>query len=188
MFNIVKLGKVENGGFILSTKVVELLESERLFLKPLSFNELLYIKNNMIENIETSIELEAISDVVKSAISKKIEKMQTVNEDIHDWYTYWLIIDKNNQNGIAFIGFKGIPDDSGYSEVGYSISSNYRRKGLMTEALSALINWASNFPNCKGITATRVLKSNTGSNRVLNNCNFNLVASLSDENKYVLTF
>ncbi|MCY6370701.1 GNAT family N-acetyltransferase [Clostridium ganghwense] len=166
----------------------KVLKSERLVLKPLSFNELLCIKNNMIESIETSIELEAISDVVKLAISKKIEKMQKLNKDIHEWYTYWLIIDKNNQNGIGFIGFKGIPDESGYSEVGYSIAPNYRGKGLMTEALSVLVNWASNFPNCKGITAMRVLKTNIGSNRVLNNCKFNLVDSLSNGNNYVLTF
>jgi hypothetical protein len=32
----------------------------------------------------------------------------------------------------------------------------------MTEALSLLIKWASNFPNCKGITAKGVLATNTG--------------------------
>ncbi len=164
------------------------LESERLFLKPLSFNELSYIKNNMTESIETPIEFEAISYIVKLAISKKIEKMKDLNKDIHEWYTYWVIIDKNNQNGIGFIGFKGIPDERGYSEVGYSISPNYRGQGLMTEALSLLINWASNFRDCKGVTAMSVLKLNTGSNRVLNNCNFDLIDSVSDENSYLFTF
>ena len=58
----------------------------------------------------------------------------------------------------------------------------------MTEALSSLIEWASSFPNCKGITAKRVLVTNTGSNNVLNNCNFNLVSSLGEENVYIRTF
>lgn len=163
-----------------------LLEGTRLILKPLSFNELVHINNNDI--IETPIELEAIYDFVKIAISKKIEKMQNVGEDVHEWYTYWLIIDKDSKSGIGFIGFKGTPDENGYVEVGYSISSNYRRKGIMTEALSLLINWASKYPACKGVTATRVLKTNTGSKKVLTNCDFMLVDSPNDINNYILKF
>ncbi|WML33589.1 GNAT family N-acetyltransferase [Clostridium sp. OS1-26] len=166
----------------------KVLESERLFLKPLSFNELLYINNNEVNRIETPIELEALPDFVKSAISKKLEKMQKVNDDVHEWYTYWLIIDKDKEKGVGFVGFKGIPNETGYSEVGYNISPNYRRKGLMTEALSTLTKWASNNPGCNGITATRVLKTNIGSNSVLNNCNFTLVSSSEESNNYVLTF
>ncbi|MEJ8555388.1 GNAT family N-acetyltransferase [Tepidibacter sp. Z1-5] len=171
----------------MSKKILK-LESERLILKPLSFEELIYITSNMIESIGNSIEFEAISDIVKCATAKKIEKMKNINKDIHKWYTYWLIIDKNNKKGIGFIGFKGVPDKMGYSEVGYSISRNYRKKGLMTEALSLMINWASTFSDCKGIIAKRVLKSNIGSNRVLNNCNFDLIDSVNGENTYLLKF
>jgi RimJ/RimL family protein N-acetyltransferase len=174
-----------DGGVRLEDKV---LQSERLFLKPLSFSELSFIHRNETDKVETLIEQEAIFDFVKLAISKKLEKMKNIDEKVHDWYTYWLIIDKDSNKGIGFIGFKGVPDESGYSEVGYSISSNYRRKGLMSEALSLLINWASTFGNCKGITAKRVLKANVGSNNVLNNCNFKLYSSSSEENNYILKF
>lgn len=169
------------------SKKVFKLESERLFLKPLSFNELLYIKNNMNESIETFNELEALFDFVKLAISKKIEKMQKVSEDVHEWYTYWLIIDKGNKKGIGFIGFKGLPDENGYLEVGYSLSPNYRKKRFMTEALETLVNWAYGFQGSKGITA-KVLKTNIGSIKVLNNCNFKLVSSTEQEDTYFLKF
>jgi ribosomal-protein-alanine N-acetyltransferase len=165
----------------------EFLESERLFLKPLSFQELQYIRNNEIDNVETPIELEAILDSVRIAISKKIVKMQNVNKELHNWYTYWLIIDKSNGNGVGFIGFKGIPNEKGYSEVGYSISCNYRKKGFMTEALDTLINWASGFESSKGITA-KVLKNNIGSIKVLNNCNFKLLSSTEQEYSYIIEF
>jgi ribosomal-protein-alanine N-acetyltransferase len=164
-----------------------ILESERIFLRPLSVDELLSINNNKINSVETPIEVEAIFDFVKLAISKKLEKMKNVDKKTHEWYTYWLIIDKYSGKGIGFIGFKGVPDECGYSEVGYSISHNYRRKGLMTEALSLLIRWAFKFPNCKGVTAKRVLVNNTGSNNVLNNCNFSLVSSSGEENTYICT-
>lgn len=162
------------------------LESERLFLKPLSFQELRFIDNNEISKVETSIELEAISDSIKSAISKKLEKMQNINKDVYEWYTYWLIINKENQKGIGFIGFKGAPDVTGYSEVGYGISPHYRRKGFMTEALEASINWGR-LHGAKGITA-KVLKTNIGSMKVLNNCNFKLVRSTEQEHHYIMEF
>lgn len=168
--------------------VENVLESEKLKLKPLSINELLYIKNGFIERIEEQIEPEAITDLVKSAISKKIEKMQRINEELHQWYTYWLIIYKGDKKGTGFIGFKGIPNEEGYSEVGYSISSNYRRQGLMTAALTLLTNWASKSGECKGITASKVLKTNMGSNAVLKHCNFKLIDSSEEENNYILIF
>lgn len=164
------------------------LESERLLLKPLSYKELSFINSNDIERIENLIESEAIFDFVKVAISKKLEKMKNIDEKDHEWYTYWLIIDKANQKGIGFIGFKGVPDENGFSEVGYSIASRYRKKGYMSEALSTLVNWASDFENCKGITAKRVLKENIGSNNVLNKCKFKLISSTSKENNYILEF
>jgi predicted acetyltransferase len=163
------------------------LESERLFFKPLSFQELQYINNNEIDKVETIIELESILDSVKLAISKKLMKMQNLNEDIHEWYTYWLIINKENQKGVGFIGFKGVPDINGYSEVGYSISPNYRKKRFMTEALEALINWVYRFQGSEGITA-KVLKTNIGSIKVLNNCNFKLVSSTEQEHNYIIKF
>ncbi|MBL4937764.1 GNAT family N-acetyltransferase [Clostridium sp. YIM B02515] len=165
----------------------KVLESKRLLLKPLSFNELLHIYNNEIDNVETHIELEAIFDFVKLAILKKLEKMKNISEDIHEWYTYWLIIDKDNEKGIGFIGFKGLPDENGYSEVGYSISPNYRKQRLMTEALEILVKWAYGFQCCKGISA-KVLKTNLGSNKVLSNCNFKVESSTDQEDNYILKF
>jgi diamine N-acetyltransferase len=167
----------------------KVLESERLFLKPLGFNELSNINDggNKIYNGKIQIDLEAVSGSIKSAMSKKLIKMKMAGEEIYEWYTYWLIIDKITKTGIGFIGFKGAPDENGYSEVGYEISSNYRRKGLMTEALSILVKWAVDDLSCKGITA-KVLKTNIGSHKVLNNCNFKINNSSEDTNEYILIF
>lgn len=163
------------------------LESERLILRPLSFLDLQYINNNETDKVGNSIEIESLSDSVIIAISKKLAKMQNINEGIHEWYTYWLIINKEYQKGIGFIGFKGVPDVNGYSEVGYSISPNYRNKRLMTEALQTLIDWVSGLGVAKGITA-EVLKTNIGSVKVLNNCNFKMVSSTEQKHKYMIRF
>ncbi|KOA19183.1 hypothetical protein CLHOM_22890 [Clostridium homopropionicum DSM 5847] len=162
------------------------LESNRLVLKPLSFDELSYINDNTLEKIQIPIEQEALLGQTKLAISRKLDKMKNADKMAHEWFTYWLIIIKNNYKGIGFIGFKGIPKEDGGVEVGYSLSPGYREKGLMTEALSLLINWASKFHNCMGITATKVLKTNTGSNKVLINCKFILESSINEYNNYIL--
>lgn len=165
----------------------KVLESERLLLKHLSLNDLVHIKENEIDNIEPRIDLEAISYSVKLAITKKLEKMKNISEDTQKWYTYWLIINKENQIGVGFIGFKGLLSENGYAEVGYSISPNYRRHRLMTEALETLIIWAHGFRECRGIIA-RVSKGNIGSNKILNNCNFKVDSSTEQEDNYILEF
>lgn len=158
----------------------ETLKSERISLKALSFEELTYIHSNELNKLEVIIEEDAIN-YVKLPISKKLEKMKNISEDNYEWYTYWLIVDDESKRGIGFIGFKGLPDENGYTEVGYSISSNYRKRGLMTEALKTLIQWCRKFQYCEGITA-KVVKNNTASIKVLNNCKFKIVSS--SEKKY----
>ena len=57
----------------------------------------------------------------------------------------------------------------------------------MTEALETLVKWAYGFQDSKGIVA-KVLKTNIGSNKVLNNCNFKLVSSTEEEDNYLFLF
>ncbi|MCR3761207.1 GNAT family N-acetyltransferase [Clostridium felsineum] len=163
-----------------------LLASNKITLTPLSLPELQNIEKDNINLLENTINEDAIFDFTKVAISKKINKMLKVSTAVHNWYTYWLIIDNITKMGIGFIGFKGTPNDSGYVEVGYNIACTYRKQGIMTEALSLLSNWALKNPNLKGITACKVLKTNTGSNRVLKNCNFKLTNSTEEFNYYLL--
>lgn len=163
------------------------LEAERLWLSALSIDELLSIQTDEADVLDMPIEAEVLSGIVMSAIQKKIAKMQSVGPALHDWYTYWLIVSKKTGHGIGFIGFKGI-DETGYAEVGYSIAPDYRRQGLMTEALEAMIGWARQNPNVKGITATKVLQTNTGSNKVLRHCGFIQTDSSDTENAYCYQF
>lgn len=163
---------------------MDVLESERLLLRPLPINELLYIKDNKAHLLDVPVLPEALSDDVITAITKKTGKLKAVEEKLHVWYTYWLIIDKESGNGIGFVGFKGINPD-GYAEVGYSISPDFRRKGLMKEALNAFIGWASKNQKLRGITAA-VNKTNTGSIKVLQNCGFKLTGSSEQQAFYCL--
>jgi ribosomal-protein-alanine N-acetyltransferase len=106
-----------------------ILKSERLLIRPLSIKELFCIKNNNVDALKTTVWPGTLSDVVLSAITKKIDKMQNIKEKFHKWYTYWIIINKENRNGIGFVGLKGI-NENGYTEIGYNISPITEREDL----------------------------------------------------------
>jgi RimJ/RimL family protein N-acetyltransferase len=167
-----------------------IINSERLFLRPLSLSELIEIADGELRVSTNDIDPCALIPEAKSAISKKIEKMKSIDNSLHELYTYWLICDKTDNKGIGLIGFKGTLDQKGYIEIGYSISTNYRRKGLMSEALKAITNWIKSYdcdikPN--GIIAN-VLNTNIGSMKVLENCGFQSIESNEKETIFVFDF
>ena len=164
------------------------LHTPRLRLLPLSIDDLRAIDAANLDLLAVKIEPAALLETSVAAIAQKIRKMSKLSVSVHLWYTYWLIVKADEETGIGFVGFKGTPDDLGFAEVGYSLSPNYRRQGFMKEALGALIDWARQHPSCRGVTATRVLKDNIGSNKALTGCNFILTYSSRTENNYLLLF
>lgn len=84
----------------------------------------------------------------------------------------WLIMHTEQRIVFGSIGYKGKPDRNGEIEIGYGISSNYRRQGYTTEAALALVQWAWSHPQVKQINAECV-PHNTGSARILEKIGMN---------------
>ena len=162
------------------------LESERIWLKPLSLGTLEAIGDARFDALDTPVEAEALSADVLSAIQKKIVRMRDAQPAHHPWHTYWLIVSRETGRGIGFAGFKGI-DDFGFAEVGYSISPLHRKKGLMTEALKALICWAEKTAEVRGVTA-KVNPRNAGSAKVLQRAGFSWTGLTGREDLYCIHF
>jgi ribosomal-protein-alanine N-acetyltransferase len=110
---------------------------------------------------------------VTRAINLKLAKMATVDTRFHHWFTYWLIVIKDVSIGAGLIGFKGYPNEHGETEIGYGIDASFHNQGYMTEALTALCQWAFEHPECQAITATSV--SNPASARVLQKLNWHKI-------------
>jgi ribosomal-protein-alanine N-acetyltransferase len=121
-----------------------------------------------------SISRDVLTDRVRGAIRKKIEKMTGMEESHHTWQTYWLIIVNENNFGAGLAGFKGYPDESGSSEIGYGIDSAYQNKGYMSEAVRALVDWALGHLFCQRVTASAV--ENPASRRRLEKLGARLLA------------
>jgi len=69
-------------------------------------------------------------------------------------WAFWYLTTRDEPLELAGIcGFKGWPDESGSVEIGYSILSNYQRRGFATEAVHRLSVWAFTHHNVNEVCA-----------------------------------
>ena len=87
------------------------------------------------------------------------------------WYTSWEIILKDSSCSVGGIGFAGLPDDEGATEIGYALDEKFRGKGIATEAVQALSDWAFQDPGLHKLRAETPV-DNVESQRVLEKNNF----------------
>ena len=83
-----------------------------------------------------------------------------------DWYTVWFMARRDGSGGpIGDLCFKGLGTD-GVVEIGYGTYTGFEGNGYMTEAVTALVQWASRQPGVLRIEA-EADKDNLASQRVL---------------------
>lgn len=89
---------------------------------------------------------------------------------------------------IGTIGFMWIQDDNRAAEVGYSLSRNYWGRGIMTEALGAVLDYSFNTLNLNRVEAIHEL-ANPASGAVMRKCGMRregtLREKLYNKGKYV---
>lgn len=143
-----------------------MIHGQSVQLYPLSLNELGFLLDGTYENLSFDMSDFELTSQQGAAISKKMSKMKTARSDHMHYMTYHLIIEKESSKGLGLIGFKGIEEDLSV-EVGYGICKKFEGKGLTSSALATIVKWAKEEGHCSKITAKKVLKSNYGSQRVL---------------------
>jgi RimJ/RimL family protein N-acetyltransferase len=167
-----------------------MIQTDRLTLIPLTLQQL-ETGLASIKQLSTEMNLPIVSDLISGnaerAVQMKIEKMRAAPPDLHAWFTYWLIVINKEGIGAGLVGFKGNPDNTGAVEIGYGINSIFQGRGYMSEAVSAMIGWAFDHPECKKITAIGVLPGNLASRKVLVKNEFFEVRSDTDGVDYELT-
>lgn len=150
--------------------------TQRLQLIPLELEQLELMLQDMDaleRSSNISITRSFLTDQVQRAIWMKIKKMRKADVSQHDWFTYWLIVVRQENAGVGMLGFKGFPNDAGATEIGYGLAPDYQGQGYMGEAVQGLVDWAFTHPFCRTITATEV--ENPASRRLLEKLGANLV-------------
>lgn len=153
------------------------LQTPRLLLIPLTFSQLQLCLTNLPvleSDLGMPFDSEVITERVQRAIRMKLEKMVSLDESLHPWQTYWMIVVSAENIGAGLAGFKGVPDAEGSAEIGYGIAPCYQNQGYMSEAVQALVDWALEQSICHVVTATEV--ENPASRRLLEKLGARLLA------------
>jgi ribosomal-protein-alanine N-acetyltransferase len=144
------------------------LESDRLQMIPLYKDNLRLLiedRQKMEENLGLVISNVENEDSVKDAMKTSLQNV-TENTEDYLWFTFWVIVLKEENRIIGGLCFKNRPNNNGEVEIGYGIQEEYRCKGYMTEALKEIIRWAFAF-DCVSAVIAETEKTNLPSHRVL---------------------
>ncbi|MEY4383711.1 MAG: Ribosomal-protein-alanine N-acetyltransferase [Bacteroidota bacterium] len=150
------------------------IQSERLRLIPLDNSMLTRWKTVDREAMEKSLYL------VPNRFDLEEFYQQEMNQALVDfwipqthkfpfefcWYTNWEIIYKPSSCSVGGIGFSGLPNNEGVTEIGYVIDQKFRNKGIATEAVKLLIDWAAQDEGLIKVIA-ETPQENLGSQHVL---------------------
>jgi RimJ/RimL family protein N-acetyltransferase len=151
-----------------------MIETERLILKPLTYDQLVkYTKCN--NSLEEELNLNKTSRTISPELKEALE--QTILPNVADksknylYSTLWTAIDKAENKMIGDLCIVGEPNEAGEIEIGYGTYDEFQNKGFMTEIVSGIIEWAKTQELVKSIIASTD-KTNTASFRVLEKNNF----------------
>lgn len=151
-----------------------MIETQRLILKPLTYDQLLkYIK---IDNsLEEELHLEKISRTISPELKEALE--HTILPNVADqsknylYSTLWTAILKGENKMIGDLCIVGEPSPAGEIEIGYGTYDEFQGKGFMTEMVGGIIEWAKTQPAVQFIIASTD-KTNTASFKVLEKNSF----------------
>ncbi len=144
------------------------IDTDRLNILPLDQSHLelcISYFNSMERVLGLDITNRNLGDREKNVYKIRLKNVEN-NPVNYMWYTVWIIALKKENRFIGSIMIKNYPNENGEVVIGYSIESDYRCNGFMTEALKSLTLWMSLNPEVKFIIAD-TLKSNISSHRVL---------------------
>lgn len=152
-----------------------MIETERLFIKPLTYEQLIkYLRHD--NSLETELNLStsfsrSISADLKEALENTILPNVADSTRNYLYSTLWTLISKADKKMIGDLCFMGEPNENGEIEIGYGTHEEFRNKGFMTEAVSSIIKWAKEQPDIRAITASTD-KTNRASISILQKNNF----------------
>jgi RimJ/RimL family protein N-acetyltransferase len=151
-----------------------MIATERLIIKPLTYEQLtkyMRLDNSLETELDLNKSSRTISEELKEALEKTILPNVADSNKNYLFSTIWTIISKADNKMVGDLCFAGEPNADGEIEIGYGTYENFRKRGFMTEAVSAMIKWAKKQPNIRAIIASTD-KTNVDSFSILQKNNF----------------
>lgn len=86
--------------------------------------------------------------------SLELARRQLRERAARGWSNWYLVGTHDGRATLVGVcGFKSRPDESGSVEIAYSLLSQFHRRGLATEAVARLVEWAFTHPNVNEVSA-----------------------------------
>jgi RimJ/RimL family protein N-acetyltransferase len=151
-----------------------MIETRRLILKPLSYEQLLkYAANDNTLERELNLNETArkISPELKEALDNTILPNVADKSRNYLYSTLWTAISKADNRLIGDLCIVGEPNAAGEIEIGYGTYEEFQGQGFMTEIVGGIIDWARTQASVKSIVASTD-RTNTASCKVLQNNDF----------------
>ena len=151
-----------------------MIETNRLILKPLTYNQLIkYIKcdNSLEEELNLNKTSRTISQELKEAFKQTIIPNVADKTKNYLYSTLWTAISRAENKMIGDLCIVGEPNANGEIEIGYGTYEEFQGKGFMTEIVGGIIEWTKTQLIVKAIIASTD-KTNTASFKVLEKNSF----------------
>jgi RimJ/RimL family protein N-acetyltransferase len=149
------------------------LETERLLIKPLSYDQLkeyTQLDNRLEQTLGLNSFTRTLPEELKEALEQVILPQVAISKN-HLYATLWTVIDKERKLMVGDLCFKGAPNVQGELEIGYGTYDHFQGRGFMTEAIGAIVQWALTQPEVRAIIA-ETETSNISSHRTLSKNKF----------------
>jgi RimJ/RimL family protein N-acetyltransferase len=163
-----------------------MIETERLILKPLTYNQLVkYIKCD--SSLEKELNLNETSRTISPELKEALE--HTILPNVADksknylYSTLWTAISKTDKKMVGDLCIVGEPNANGEIEIGYGTYEEFQNRGFMTEVVRVIIEWAKTQVKVKSIIASTD-KSNTASLKVLEKNDFIKIGETATTTKW----
>ena len=167
-----------------------MLETERLLIKPLNYDQLIkYMAAN--NSLEEELGLRNSSRIISPELKEALE--ETFLPNVADktknylYSTLWTLVSKKDNIMVGDICFCGEPDEGGNIEIGYGTYEEFRGQGYMIEGVGGIKSWAKGQAEIKNIVASTD-ETNIASSRILQRNKFEENGSGDSKLHWLLSF
>ena len=158
-----------------------MIKGSRITLIPLDLEHLTMLKDDRM-GLEKALGLTPYPKTIGVDMERELQQamefwIKSVGQhpDHFKWYTNWEIILEEENRSVGGIGLGGEPNDRGETMVGYYIDLHYRNKGIASESLEVLSNWAFQHASLQRIMA-ETPHDNHASRKVLKKNGFRIIS------------
>ena len=134
-----------------------MVETQRLRIVPLTLEQLEHYVDKDPRFVQalglTSAEREISPELRQRFEDIIISKVRLAKDEHVIFVTVWAVIERNLNRTVGDIAFKGPPNERGEIDIGYGTYPEFRNRGVMTEAVTAMLDWARARADVRAVTA-----------------------------------